>query len=360
MKKTLVAGAVLAFVGAVSAQSTVTLHGSIDTSVGYAKVKSNAAFAGPTIDKGLEVFSGQQNGSRWGMRGTEDLGGGMAAVFALESGFSQDDGSMGQGGLLFGREAYVGLRGGFGQVLIGRQYTPIDGMFAFTGGYAIEAWNKGSATAFGNTGSIAANRIRQNNSLKYVTPSMGGFSGTLMWAPGEDKTAGLGTGRFTSVGLGFANGPVALQFAYETSKAITPATTFVLNPTTGVITAPVAAAAGATVNQWVLGGSYDLGVAKVMATMMRGSQAAVDDKGFALGLSAPMGPVVFDFEYAREKTTNAGAYVSKANAMNLRMNYALSKRTKMYVLLGDGTANKAAAGSKQDLSRFMVGMRHVF
>ena len=106
----------LAAAGAVQAQS-VTLYGVIDTGI---ETVSNTA-AGGTITRvpsNTGIFA-----SRWGMRGREDLGGGLAAVFTLESGFSPDTGAMGQGGRLFGRQALVGLSGDWGAVTLGRQYS---------------------------------------------------------------------------------------------------------------------------------------------------------------------------------------------------------------------------------------------
>ena len=194
MKKTLVALAALAVVGAASAQSTVTLFGSIDASVGVRELKQTGVFPGSAAsDVGPEVMSGQQNGSRWGMRGTEDLGGGMKANFNVTNGFNVDTGTAAQGGLFFGREAWVGLSGGFGAITFGRQVTILaNGPWAITGGYAnYDAWasttNNGG---FGNAASIATDNVRKNSSVQYQTPAMGGFVGTVMWAPGENGISG--------------------------------------------------------------------------------------------------------------------------------------------------------------------------
>ncbi len=366
MKKTLVALAALTMVGAVSAQSTVTLFGSIDAGVGVSKVTNTAAFGGSGSDSGNQVFSGQQNGSRWGMRGTEDLGGGMSAIFNLTGGFGVDTAALGQGGLLFGREAFVGLKGGFGQVTLGRQVVPqANGPYAITGGYAnYDAWTSVAAAGatFGNRASIADERTRQDNAIQYQTPNMGGFVGTLMWAPGENKNA-AGASRFTSVGLDYAAAPFAVTFAYESIRAVTAAVGagFTFSTVTGLPVAnTVAAAASVSSSNWGLGASYDLGVAKVSAVMERGSRLTVSDRGYALGLSAPLGPVSLDFEYAREETRTAGVFTSKANAINLRLNYPLSKRSKLYTLISDGSSSTSVAGASQSLKRYMVGMRHVF
>ena len=148
MKKTLVALAALATVGATFAQSTVTLYGKIDWEV---VSKSAHAAGAATVNPGLQVNSAGLSGSRWGMKGSEDLGGGMSAIFDLQGGFNVDNGTTAQCGggsvvnlaacggagpngttgasRIFGRQAYAGLKGGFGQVTVGRQYAPYDNAF---------------------------------------------------------------------------------------------------------------------------------------------------------------------------------------------------------------------------------------
>lgn len=342
MKKTLVALAALAVVGAASAQSTVTLYGRLDASVGQNEIKTNAGYTARTglansQDLGMAVNGSNLSGNRWGMMGTEDLGGGMRAKFQLESGFNVDDGTQAQG-RLFGRHAWVGLAGGFGEVRLGRQTTILaDGPWAVTGGYAnYDAWSAASATGYGNAGSVAADVVRTNNSLKYLTPTMGGFTGTFVWSPAEDGLAGgAGAGSYWSLGAGYVNGPINVQFGYESfDTRLVPQTT----------------------KQWALAGAYDLGVARLSASVERASRANVDDKGYALGVGVPFGPMTLDLEYASEKTDGG----NKANALNIRGVYNLSKRTHLYVFVTEGTAKTAVAGDKSRLSRFQVGVRHIF
>lgn len=118
MKKSLLALAALgAFAGVAHAQSSVTLYGIIDE--GF-NVNTNV--------KGQHLYNlsaGVLQGSRWGLRGTEDLGGGLKAIFVLENGFDENTGKMNQGGLLFGRQAYVGLSSNYGTVTLGRQYDSV-------------------------------------------------------------------------------------------------------------------------------------------------------------------------------------------------------------------------------------------
>src|ERR1700739_2517468 len=118
MKKSLVALAALgAFACGAHAQSSVTLYGIVDE--GF-NINTNAG--GKHL---YNLSSGVLQGSRWGLRGTEDLGGGLSAIFVLENGFDVNTGKLGQGGLMFGRQAYVGLSSRYGTVTLGRQYDSV-------------------------------------------------------------------------------------------------------------------------------------------------------------------------------------------------------------------------------------------
>src|SRR3546814_6924627 len=119
MKKTLLAAALLAgFAGVAQAETSVTLYGIIDTGIGYNKISG----AGDLNGSRVGMINGVQNGSRWGLRGTEDLGDGLQAVFQLESGFDSGNGKSAQGGRLFGRQATIGLQSdSWGRLDFGRQ-----------------------------------------------------------------------------------------------------------------------------------------------------------------------------------------------------------------------------------------------
>ena len=193
MKKTLIAFAALsAIAGMAQAQSTVTLYGLLDAYVG--SVKSNSFNAPPAAGnysslRQTVVNSGGLNGSRFGFRITEDLGGGLAAIGNLEGGVSLDTGASGQGGLLFGRQANVGLASAsLGTLTIGRNKSPYydihsgtglrETAFDVTGGgsSALAAYNPtnaaGAATLLGNRGTTAATWLgsaaRVDNSLRYT------------------------------------------------------------------------------------------------------------------------------------------------------------------------------------------------
>ncbi|WP_395398982.1 porin [Pseudoduganella sp. UC29_106] len=141
--------------------SSVLMYGIVDMGL----VRESGGTASVT-----KVTSGVESGSRLGFKGTEDLGDGMAAIFLLESGYQADTGAMGQGGLLFGRQAYVGLQSRAGTVTLGRQYTPqyvaVVTADPFGSGTAGDTKNLMAAT--GNSAS------RMDNAVKYTSPTLQG------------------------------------------------------------------------------------------------------------------------------------------------------------------------------------------
>jgi hypothetical protein len=171
MKKTLLAVAVLgAFAGTAAAQSSVTLYGVADANV--ERIKGATSLT--------RISSGGVQGSRWGLRGTEDLGGGLKAVFQLESGFNIDTGTSGQGGALFGRQAYVGLAGSFGAVRLGRQYSPMDDVAGMVGTKTHDVLSVVPIIGNGDY-----NRV--NNAVTYLTPNFGGFTAQVQYSLGAEN-----------------------------------------------------------------------------------------------------------------------------------------------------------------------------
>ncbi|WP_228980992.1 porin, partial [Paraburkholderia gardini] len=139
-KKVLTTAILATFAGAAHAQSSVTLYGLIDAGISYA----NHSKVGNSHDDLVKYDDGVASGSRWGLRGTEDLGGGLKAIFVLESGFNSGNGTLGQGGAMFGRQAYVGVtKDNIGSFTMGRQYT-------FSTDYLGANYSTGSQTVAGN------------------------------------------------------------------------------------------------------------------------------------------------------------------------------------------------------------------
>ena len=376
MKKTLVALAALATVGAAFAQSTVTLYGKIDWEV---VSKRTTTAAGVTTNPGLQVNSAGLSGSRWGMKGSEDLGGGMSAIFDLQSGFSVDTGQSAQcggqnvtspnacstanpmaapganaaaavtAGRLFGRQAYAGLKGGFGQITAGRQYAPYDNAFG-----SVDAQGYTSNSAMGSVFAAgghadAGGPGRVDNQLTYFTPAMGGFNAQLSWAPGENAAPGVSASRYTGIGLGYGNGPLNIQFANENMRTRSPV-------------AVAGTGAAGTTNAWILGGSYDLGVVKPYFAYERASDAVkTKDKGYSFGAAAPIGPVTLSAGYARETSRVAGAAASSlARGFGGQVVYSLSKRTNVYGEMMSIRTTAAGAATSAKASQYGVGMRHDF
>jgi predicted porin len=336
MKKSLLALAVLgAFAGAASAQTNVTIYGVADA--GFNRINNGLA-------KTTKLDSGLQSGSRIGFKGTEDLGGGLSAIFTLENGFALDDGTLGQSGRLFGRQAFVGLGGGFGAVKLGRQYNPIraalESVDPFALGLAGDA--KQVFSVYGE---------RADNTINYSTPNLSGFSGQLAYSLGE--VAGNSTaGRQIGVSAAYAAGPINGLLAYHKQ-----------NLATGAVSTGDA-------KSTLLGGTYDFGVAKAHLAYAwnKGSNAvgvtSVDSKDLLVGVSAPVGGAgTILASYIRRNDDLVANRDSNLWALGYTHN--LSKRTNLYTSYGkftnDALATLGAAGAAgQNPSAFNVGIRHRF
>ncbi|MGF6646554.1 porin [Paraburkholderia sp. GAS82] len=196
--------ALLGAAGAAHAQSSVTLYGVLDDSIQYVHNAnaSNQNFFG--------LAAGNLQGNRWGLKGTEDLGGGLKAVFQLENGFSPNNGSLGQGGKMFGRQAFVGLASDqFGTVTIGRQYDPVVDLVQ-----AVTADNYWGST-FTTPGDVDNNdnSSRTNNSIKYTSQTYAGFQFEAMYAFGG-VAGSTGAGQTWSGAATYANGPFSVAAGY--------------------------------------------------------------------------------------------------------------------------------------------------
>jgi len=171
MKKSLLALAALgAFASAAQAESSVTLFGLIDTGVNYVNNVQTTEKGGKSQ---VNLSSGGLQGSRWGLRGSQDLGNGLKAVFTLESGFDVNTGTQSQGNRIFGRQAFAGLSGDFGTVTIGRQY---DSIADFVSPLAASGRWEGSFAAHPGDIDNFNNTRRINNSIKYTSNSYEGLT----------------------------------------------------------------------------------------------------------------------------------------------------------------------------------------
>jgi len=212
MKMKLFAAAVAALAaGGAYAQSSVTLYGVIDAGVEY----SNHAQPSSSSHDVVRLNSGGMSGSRWGLRGVEDLGGGLKGVFVLESGFSVDTGTSGQSSRLFGRQAFVGLSSQYGQLTLGRHQTPF---YDFGLNYDPMA----IASNYSITAQAPEFQQRADNSLKYIG-TYGGLTGALLYSFGQNTGAGgagevpgnYHLGREMSASLSYTGGPFSVGAIYD-------------------------------------------------------------------------------------------------------------------------------------------------
>lgn len=329
MKKSLLALAVIgSFAGTASAQTNVSIYGVVDAGI----VLEKGGAAG-SVSK---LTSGVASASRIGFRGTEDLGGGLSANFVLENGFNEDTGAL-TGGLLFGRQAYVGLKGGFGATNFGRQYTP-----HYLVSAAADPFGNGMAGRFTNL--MANSGTRMDNTVKYTSPSMGGFTGELAYGFGE--VAGNNSGsRAIGASLNYGAGPLKVGLGYHK-----------LNN----------AAATDSAKNTVIGGTYDFGVAKAhLAYGKNKGTGTVDNNDLLVGATVPFGPHKLLASFIRKDDDSA--LNRDANQWALGYSYALSKRTDFYTAYARinnkrgatftvGNNTEAGSGNKA----FNLGVRHTF
>ncbi len=231
MKKSLLALAVMgAFASAAQAQTSVTLYGILDAGLNYTNAQ-NAA------NDSVLRYTANEISSRWGIKGSEDLGGGLSATFRLENGFNLGSGVMNGGtlaagsgatnpqaaGKLFDRGADVGLKGNFGHVQLGRiGFSPIiDAQLAFDTN-SFSNFASLNNLAFTNGSNVSgANQATMvywvDNALKYTSPNFSGFTFSGLYGLGQ--TAGNTTrNRTVSAALTYVNGPLAVGAGYYDSK----------------------------------------------------------------------------------------------------------------------------------------------
>jgi predicted porin len=272
MRKALFGFSVLSAVGSLSvpafAQSSVTLYGLIDEGIDYTNnVRGNDV---------TEMVSGLVNGSRWGMKGSEDLGGGNRAVFVLENGFNVNNGRLGQGGRMFGRKAYVGLSNdSFGTLTFGRQTDSVVDYYANTTSNG--TWG---GTIFShpydNDNSDLSFRI--NNAIKYTSNTIAGFQFGGLYA--FSNSTGFKSNRAWSVGGQYANGPLLIAASYMNID----------NPgqgATGADTADTATFVAAKQRVFGAGVNYTLGKVTLGVAY---SQTYLDDPTSTSYISLPIVP----------------------------------------------------------------------
>jgi predicted porin len=360
MKKSLITLAVLGLgtaATAAQAQSSVTLYGLIDAGVTYVN-STKTATGGHSLIAQQDGATAGLSGSRWGMRGNEDLGGGLAAIFVLEGGFSYNTGASGQGGDLFGRQAFVGLSSTqFGTVTLGRQYdTGVDLLQPLA---AYGTW--GNLTSHAGDIDNIGNLNRINNAVKYVSPTYAGLKFTGMYSFGG-VAGDTSHNEVYSLGAAYAMGPVKLAADYLYAKDPNSGF-FAMNPgasTTGsnfggthLAYSGFSTAGGEQII--AAGGNYVFGPATLglIYSNIRfnnlGTVANAGTNAFHTGADASFNDVEANVKYAitpsiiagfsynftkgNSITTTSGIETGATyNQFNLGVDYLLSKRTDVYLL----------------------------
>lgn len=296
MKKTLVAVAALAVAGGAFAQSSVTVSGKFGAAYQAKKYGDGTKENGFLVTDGNVTFAA-----------AEDLGGGLTAGASMEVRVR----GRGAAGVVDGRDAYVYVSGGFGEIKAGAvdaHYQTLLDLANPLYGIGLDSCN----TKF-NCGDAYVDM------LQYTTPSMSGLTASVMLAD-ANGTGGMESGAATrdsvQLGLAYANGPMNAGFEY---------TSFGANASTGL-----------SKSRFRLSGNYDLGVATLGAGFGSEKYAAYTQKEYALGVSAPMGPVTVGLNYISAKSNNVTDSGWEAVA-----NYAMSKRTSVQVAYMSEDANLA-------------------
>jgi len=336
MKKSLIALAVLAAAGAASAQSNATVYGIADIWFGNIKTDSGAGATTSTT----KVDSGGVNGSRWGLKGSEDLGGGLKANFKLEQGFKLDAGTA-TAGTAFGRVAQVGVSGGFGAIDIGKTWTAFDdisGASATVFNSALAPVNTFVDPALNSVFKTTGYKGNPGNTIRYTSPTFSGITGALSYSLDE----GVAGTAVTSMSLAYEGGPLAAQFGYQSEDGV---------------------GAASAVNFTVLAASYNFGVATGKVTYGKagnmGGVSGADANEWEIGADFPVSAALTLSAGYAKSDDNATAGNQSRKGFGLGASYTLSKRTFVYGGLSHGSATQgAAADSTADV--YAIGIQHRF
>jgi predicted porin len=371
MKKSLVALAALAATGAF-AQSSVTLYGRIDAGL-FNQTKQTEVSGSKTTVFDLAGAQNTKTGSRLGVTGVEDLGGGLKAGFVIETRVNIDksNAATGSAGGTFGatRQANINLNGGFGTVVLGTYYNAFDdlryahspniaglaGGDQFANAKAYGAALSPAVAAVGG-GAVAAISERSENALGYSTPSFGGFkvrasvlsrkNNADTQTPAGVKSQGYG------IAGGYDNGPLSVLGVVGVAKSsLTAAGTQV-----------------AKITDFGFNAKYDFGVAvpyfifeqsKVTAGA---GPAYLKARGFEIGSKFPLGAFTPYITYNANKFTTDTAAKGKSQGLQIGTNYDISKRTSAYAALGTDKVTNTTGGANNYEKRngVALGLVHKF
>lgn len=284
MKKTLIALAAVAAVGAASAQVTV-----------YGKVAAGITTSG----SGTSITSGGYEGSRLGVKGSTDLGSGMTGSYVVEGGLNLNAPTV---DFAFNRVSNVSVAGGFGTVTMGTVWSNYDNYFGTGDAMEYNGFSPVGVIGTYDVGNNGTGAIQ--GAIQYVTPAMSGFQVTAQIAP----NAGIAQTNYNGVALTFNQGPVSLSLTTQDFQL----------------------AATGNVKSWMAGGSYDLGVATVYAATNATSNAAgIKEAGSTFGLKVPMGAGYVTAGYAMNTSTLANVD-TKNSGTGIQYIHNWNKSTVVY------------------------------
>ena len=341
--------ALAAATGGASAQTgstAVTMYGIADVGI----MSTSRGSGAPAV---TQVMSGVNSTSRWGIRGSEDLGGGMKAMFNFEAQVNVDEGSGAAtgGGLNFARRSFVGLEGAFGQVYLGRDYTP--GYYVAIGNDTFRYGLWGSTITFSSgAGGLTT---RASNAIFYRSPKLGGVEFRAMYGVGERDAAPARGGDIAGVGAYWSSGPVNLAAYYHDLKVVT-----------------AGSASTTSTRQYGIGGGWDLGGFRLNAGYGASDPAGASNTlshAYAGGsVKAGKGELLAQVMLMRRELNR-----QRATTIAVGYMYPLSRRTNLYATFGrtgnnasgafplNNAANSlAAAAAGADPRAFGVGIRHAF
>ena len=387
MKKSLIALAVASAAMAGSAYAAnVEVYGLLDTSLAYVYADPDAS--GHDGEGKFTMENAREFGSRFGLRGSEDLGNGMKVGFVLESGIKSDSGELDQGGRLFGREAHINLTGDFGYLAFGLQ--PVFGSTLGQHGLfrAIDPLFANYTEAFGSGHASASMWTRVDNAISYVTPNWAGFNFYGMYSFENDSTkpydrnadeGSSGVDRYAALAARYQQGALEMVAVYDTTMYGNDrqSAKYDDNGQTFTFGGNYTFAGGLKVlafGQWFK--DQELNRAGVMSSALSthklGTGPAngygfVDGYGVSLGVNYPIGGGVAKAQVAYRDMENQDNTEFNRWTIAAAYDYPLSKRTAVYAMTG--YTQESMEGVNSDSNKvdadpsgyeFTVGMVHRF
>jgi len=357
--------------GGALAQQGRTFYGIIDVGVQWNKQYASATGQQASL---WSIDSGYQSGSRFGLRGSEPLGGTFAAIYQLEGGFDASTGQSTQGGTLFGRQAWAGLRGRLGQLVAGRLATPSSGAGSFDMWAPIDPFAAGFGVNQSGSTFVAANALREDNAVLYVTPLLDRVKGAAGYSfnrGGSETAPQDSNSSATTLAASYSAGAVYAVVTYD------------------ILGYPAGGSASANAGYpdeklFQIGATLDLKVVKLHGAWADQSNisavragvsiapplgvVAYDNQAWMAGVSMPVGRGLLMASYQYANASNLG-YIGADGPANfepdytvwgLAYTYTMSKQTNLYLGYGQVSAKGTLDPTQVDRQQAAFGLRHLF